>query len=71
MLGKNVHAYLDDVIVCNTDPESHFKSLEVVLLKLIEAGLKAKISKCKFLKTKITFLGHNVAVDGYYRRWVL
>ena len=66
MLGKNVHSYLDDVIVCNTDPEFHFKSLEAVLLKLKEAGLKAKISKCEFLKAKITFLGHNVDVDGIH-----
>ena len=66
MLGKNVHAYLDDVIVCNTDPESHFKSLEAVLLKLKEAGLKAKVSKCEFLKEKITFLGHCVDVDGIH-----
>ena len=55
MSGKNAHMYLDDVIVCNQDPESHFQCLEAVLLKLKEAGLKVKISKCEFLKEKIPF----------------
>ncbi len=40
MLGTHVFAYLDDVIICNKDPESHFATLEAVLLKLKESGLK-------------------------------
>ncbi len=60
MLGNHVFAYLDDVIICNKDTESHFTTLEAVLLKLKEAGLKAKESKCELLKAKISFLGHMV-----------
>ncbi len=44
MLGKNVYAYLDDVIIYNKDPESHFRTLEEVLSRLKNAGLKAKLS---------------------------
>ncbi len=37
-----------------------------MLLKLREAGLKAKLTKCEFLKSKITFLGHTVDGDGIH-----
>ena len=62
-LSKNVYVYLDDIIICGNDPESHLATLKAVLLKLKEAGLKIKLSKCEFLKSKITFLGH--IVDGH------
>ncbi len=29
-----------------------------------EAGLKAKISKCQFAQTSVTFLGHIISADG-------
>ena len=60
ILSKNVYVYLDDIIICGKDPESHLATLKAVLLKLKEAGLKIKLSKCEFLKSKITF--------GLYRR---
>ncbi|RUM30633.1 MAG: hypothetical protein DSY32_02035 [Aquifex sp.] len=66
MLGQHVYAYLDDVIICSKNPESHFSTLEDVLLKLKGAGLKAKLTKCEFLKAKITFLGHTVDRDGIH-----
>ncbi len=40
MLGKTVHTYLDDLIICRKDENSHLVQLEAVLLKLKEAGLK-------------------------------
>ncbi len=64
-MSKNVYAYLDDVIICGKNSKSHF-SLEVVLLKLIESGLKAKLTKCEFLKSKIKFLCHVVDGDGIH-----
>ncbi len=56
MLGNHVFACLDDGVICNKNPESHCATLEAVLLKLKEAGLKAKVTKCEFLKAKISFL---------------
>ncbi len=35
--------------------DTHLADLEAVLLKLKEAGLKAKLTKWEFLKAKITF----------------
>ena len=32
------------------DPESHLANLEAVILKLKEAGINIKLTKCEFLK---------------------
>ncbi len=66
MLGKDVYAYLDDLIICSKNGDTHLADLEAVLLKLKEAGLKAKLTKCEFLKAKITFLGHTVDANGIH-----
>ncbi len=68
LIGKGVYAYLDDFIICSQDGDSHLAKLEVVLLKLREVGLKAKLTKCEFLKSKITFLGHTVDGDGIHTK---
>ncbi len=54
LIGKGVYAYLDDLIICSKDGDSHLAKLEAVLLKLREAGLKANLTKCEFHKSKIT-----------------
>ncbi len=46
--------------------ETHLADLEAVLLKLKESGWKAKLTKCEFLKAKITFLGHTVNANGIH-----
>ncbi len=56
LLGKDVFAYLDDLIICSKDADGHFASLEAVLDKLRTTGLKLKLSKCAFLKAKVSFL---------------
>ncbi len=66
LIGKGVYAYLDDLIICSKDGDSHLAKLEAVLLKHREAGLQAKLTKCEFLKSKITFLGHTVDGDGIH-----
>ncbi len=52
ILGKHIHAYLDDLIICSKDGDVHLAHLKAVLLKLKEAGLKAKLTKCEFLRRK-------------------
>ncbi len=63
MLGTGVYAYLDDMLFCGKDGETHLTNLEAVLLKLRDAGLKTKFAKCEFVKSKICSLGYKV--DGY------
>ncbi len=46
MLGTGVYAYLDDMLVCGKDVETHLANLEAVLLKQSDACLKAKLAKC-------------------------
>ncbi len=66
MIGDNVYAYLGDLIIFNKDTDSHFTSLESVLLRLREAGLKAILSKYDFLRKSTSFLGHVVDADGIH-----
>ena len=56
--------YLDDVIVFSQTEEEHLHRLWVVFSQFLEHGLKLKPSKCHFLQDEITFLGHEISVDG-------
>ncbi len=58
--------YLDDLIIVSKDLESHLHKLDLVFTKLEEAGLKAKLSKCDFLKSRIEFLDHVVDGEGIH-----
>ncbi len=49
-IGNEVYAYLDDLIICSKDGDSHLAKFEAVLLKFKEAGLNAKLTKCEFLR---------------------
>ena len=66
ILGNGVFAYLDDIIVVSQDMETHFQRLNDVLARLAHAGLKVKLSKCNFLRKRLTFLGHVVDANGLH-----
>ncbi len=63
---KNIFAYLNDIIIASPDEDNHLASLEAVLDRLRTAGIKVKLSKCEFLKSKIRFLGHEVDASGIH-----
>ncbi len=46
--------------------DSLLQQLSLVFQKLTETGLKANLSKCEFLKSRIEFLGHLVDGDGIH-----
>ena len=56
--------YLDDIIVFSKTPEKYVERWRGAFIKLSEAGLKLKPSKCEFFKTRISFLGHIVSEKG-------
>ena len=56
--------YLDDIIVFSKTPEEHIERLRGVFEKLSAAGLRFKPSKCKFLKSRVAYLGHIVSKNG-------
>ena len=56
--------YLDGIIVFSKTPEEHIERLRGVFEELSIVGLRLKPSKCEFLKSRITYLGHIVSKDG-------
>ncbi len=62
LIGNGMFCYLDDLIIVSKDLESHLHKLDLVFTKFEEADLKAKLSKCDFLKSRIEFPGR--VVDG-------
>ena len=56
--------YLDDVIIFSRDIQTHLDRLRGVFMKMREAGLKLKPTKCDLFKDRITYLGHVVSKDG-------
>jgi transposase InsO family protein len=63
-LGDHVFCYLDDVLICSPDFDSHIRTLELVLERLKEAKLTIKLSKSEFCKSSLKYLGHIVDRDG-------
>ena len=56
--------YLDDEIFFSSTFEEHLDRLEAVFTRLQQHNLKLKASKCEFMKSKVTYLGHVVSEDG-------
>lgn len=56
--------YLDDVIVYASTIDLHVERLRLVLECLGKAGLKLKVSKCRFAESSLKVLGHVVDADG-------
>ena len=55
--------YLDDILIFSSGVEVHLEHLRKVFLRLREAKLKLKASKCSFFKKHIQYLGHLVSGD--------
>ena len=64
LLGKILHAYMDDLIIYGNSIQDHLENLRLVLSRLRDANLKIKLSKCRFLQSKCVFLGHEVSEHG-------
>lgn len=63
-LYRTMIAYLDDICCFGSNFEIAIKRLEDVFIRLDEAGLKLKTSKCVFFSTEIELLGHKVSKNG-------
>ena len=55
---ENLSAYIDDVAIYSNTWEQHIKDIARPLTLLKQKGLTAKISKCKFARQEVEFLGH-------------
>jgi hypothetical protein len=58
-----VVVFIDDILVYSRNEEEHEEHLRLVLQKLRENQLYAKLSKCEFWLSEVSFLGH-VITDG-------
>ncbi|GBP06340.1 Transposon Tf2-6 polyprotein [Eumeta japonica] len=59
-LRENVFVYLDDLLVCSHDFQSHIKLLSQVASCLKRANLTINIGKSKFCQREIRYLGYIV-----------
>ena len=63
-MGICVVVCLDNIIVFSKTKKDHLHHLRQVLETLQKHQLKAKPSKCEFLKEELLFLGHVVSAQG-------
>ena len=61
---KYVYTYLDDLVVYSSNMNDHVMHLREVFKRLSEAGLTLKLSKVKFARPHLSFLGHVVSPNG-------
>jgi hypothetical protein len=63
-LDKFVVVFIDDILVFSKNEEEHEEHLRLVLQKLRENQLYAKLSKCDFWLREVSFLGHVISDGG-------
>jgi hypothetical protein len=57
-LDKFVVVFIDDILIYSQNEEEHKEHLRMVLQRLREHQLYAKLSKCEFWISKVMFFGH-------------
>lgn len=62
--SESVLLYLDDIVVFSSSVEQHLMRLEVVLSRLEQEGLKARLEKCFFFRKEVRYLGHVISSEG-------
>ena len=56
--------FIDDILVYSKTKEDHMKHSRIVLQKLRDHKLYAKLSKCESWLTEVSFLGHILSHNG-------
>jgi Reverse transcriptase (RNA-dependent DNA polymerase) len=63
-VDKFILVYLVDVLILSRSEEEHEQHVEMMLQRLRDEKLFAKLSKCEFNTSSLSFLGHVVGADG-------
>ena len=56
--------WMNDLLIYSQTEEENLKHIQLVFENLQEAGIELKMSKCKFVKSEIEWLGHLVSRKG-------
>ena len=59
-----VAVYIDDILVFSRTMEEHLTHLLAVIMRVEEAGLKLKPTKCHFAHREVEYLGHLITPEG-------
>ena len=59
-----VIVFINDTLMCSSSIKEHKIHLKIILQRLQEKQLYAKLSKCDFWQTQVGFLGHIVSREG-------
>lgn len=62
----DVAVYLDDIVLTGWSNREHLATLNQVLARLQEAGLRLKQNKCVFVEQEAEFLGCKVDASGLH-----
>ena len=62
----NCSCYLDDIIITGRNDQAHLMTLNSVLCKLKDVGIKLKKDKCKFFQNSVEYLGHVIDKNGLH-----
>jgi hypothetical protein len=63
-LDKFVIVFIDDILISSKNEEEQNEHLCLVLRKLRENQLYAKLNKCEFWLKEVSFLGHIISEGG-------
>ena len=55
--------YIDNILVFGTSEEEHLRTLDAVLTRLEETGMRLKLSKCFFRLPSIKYLEHKISAE--------
>ncbi len=64
MLNRWVIVYIDDILIYSDSYEGHVKQVRSVLHRLLTHQLYAKIEKCEFHQTSVSFIGYMISSGG-------
>ena len=57
---------VDDILVSGKNDQEHLDHLNEVLTRLESAGLRLKLSKCKFMQPTVEYLGYRIDAQGLH-----